>query len=51
MNNHNTFLYKLIKTECGRSKLEKLMIKKDILSRLRLIFFIVIASIRDFYQK
>ena len=43
----NQIIYKLIKTECGRAKYHRLSLKKDVFSRLRLIWFILIASIRD----
>jgi hypothetical protein len=41
------FIYKLIKTECGRSKYIELASRKGIAARLRLSWFVLIAAIRD----
>lgn len=43
----NPFLFKLIKTECGRSKYIELASRKGIAARLRLSWFVLIAAIRD----
>ncbi len=40
-------IYSLIKTECGRAKYEKLASRKSFISKFRLIWFILIAAIRD----
>ena len=40
-------IYKLIKTECGRSKYIELASRKGIAARLRLSWFVLIAAIRD----
>ena len=45
----NKLIYKFIKTECGRSKYESLIVKKGTLNKLRLIWFIVIATMRDLH--
>lgn len=41
-------IYNLIKTECGRAKFHELASRKSLISRIRLIWFILIAIIRDF---
>ena len=41
-------IFTLIKTPCGRSKFKELSSKKDIASRVRLIWFIFFAVIKDF---
>tara|TARA_Y100000589_G_scaffold280411_1_gene276815 strand:+ start:7348 stop:7500 length:153 start_codon:yes stop_codon:yes gene_type:complete len=41
------FIYKLIKTECGRAKYENLASNKTSFGVLRLYWFIIIAAIRD----
>lgn len=43
----NPILFKLIKTECGRSKYMELASRKGIAARLRLSWFVLIAAIRD----
>ena len=40
-------IYQFIKTDCGRSKYESLILKKGTINKLRLIWFIVIATIKD----
>ena len=40
-------IYSFIKTTCGRQKFEYLSTKKDLLSTLRLYWFIIAAAIRD----
>ena len=40
---------KYIKTQCGTEKYEELKNKKGIFSKIRLYWFIVIASIRDLF--
>lgn len=42
------FLYNFIKTDCGREKLSQLHQDRSFLSHLRLVYFILVASIRDF---
>ncbi len=37
----------LIKTECGRAKYQELATKQGFLARLRLIWFVLIATMRD----
>mgnify|MGYP001228625792 CR=1 FL=1 len=41
------FIYNLIKTECGRTKYNELTKKEGILALLRLSWFILIATIKD----
>tara|TARA_Y100001978_G_scaffold49932_1_gene44775 strand:+ start:3019 stop:3171 length:153 start_codon:yes stop_codon:yes gene_type:complete len=41
-------IFNFIKTECGQAKYEKLLLNKTFFGRLRLYWFIVFASIRDF---
>ena len=45
MNNKNVF--KFIKTPCGQSKYIELQSNKSLLGKLRLFWFVIIASIRD----
>ena len=40
-------VFKWIKAECGRSKYMELASHKGIAARLRLIWFVLIAAIRD----
>ncbi len=40
-------IYSLIKTPCGRSKYQILVSKNGFLSKPRLIWFIIIATIKD----
>ena len=40
-------IFSLIKTECGRSKYQELSLRKNLFSRIRLIWFIIIATIKD----
>jgi len=47
----NKLIYQLIKTDCGRSKYETLIIKKGLLNKLRLTWFIIIATIKDLHIK
>ena len=44
-------IYKLIKSPCGQAKYEKLTLNKTFLGRIRLYWFITIATIRDFNLK
>ena len=44
-------IYSLIKTECGRAKYEMLAAKKGILNRIRLYWFIIFATIKDWNIK
>jgi hypothetical protein len=39
--------YRWIKTECGRAKYAALASRPGLLARLRLIWFVLIAAIRD----
>ena len=41
-------IFTLIKTPCGRSKFKELASKQGIASRIRLIWFIFFAVIKDF---
>ena len=41
-------IFTLIKTPCGRSKFNELSTKKDLASRIRLIWFVFFAVIQDF---
>ena len=43
----NPSIYSWIKTPCGRAKYAELKAQKGVLSRIRLVWFIVFASIRD----
>ena len=49
MENKNIFNY--IKTPCGQSKYIELKSNKSLLGKLRLFWFIVIASIKDWNIK
>jgi len=40
-------LHRWIKTDCGRAKLATLLARQGPLAQLRLIWFVVIAAIRD----
>lgn len=40
-------IFSLIKTECGRAKYEMLASKKGIFNRIRLYWFILFATIKD----
>ena len=40
-------IYSLIKTECGRAKYDMLVLKKGIIPRIRLYWFIIFAIIKD----
>jgi len=40
-------LHRWIKTDCGRAKLVDLAARPGVLARLRLIWFVVIAALRD----
>lgn len=39
--------YRWIKTECGRAKYDQLAAKSGLFSRLRLVWFVLIAALRD----
>ena len=43
----NTLIYKLIKSDCGRDKYQKLSMDKSFYGKLRILWFIIFASIRD----
>ncbi len=44
-------IYKLIKSPCGQAKYEKLTLNKTFFGRIRLYWFIIFATIRDFNLK
>ena len=44
-------VFKYIKTPCGQAKYIELESKKSLLGRLRLIWFVLIASIKDWNIK
>ncbi len=44
-------IYKLIKSPCGQAKYEKLTLNKTFFGRIRLYWFIIFATIRDFKLK
>jgi len=47
----NKTIFKYIKTPCGQSKYIQLESNKSFLGKLRLIWFIIIASIKDWNIK
>ena len=47
MNQPDFVLHRWIKTDCGRAKLAELQRRAGIPARLRLIWFVVIAALRD----
>ena len=44
-------IYKLIKSPCGQAKYEKLTLNTTFFGRIRLYWFIIFATIRDFNLK
>ena len=44
-------VFKYIKTPCGQAKYKELESNKNILGKLRLIWFIIIASLKDWNIK
>ena len=44
-------IYKFIKSPCGQTKYEELSLNKTFFGRIRLSWFIVFATIRDFNFK
>ncbi|AAQ00886.1 hypothetical protein EV11_0984 [Prochlorococcus sp. SS52] len=44
-------IFSLIKTTCGREKYNQLVQKKDLIGQIRLIWFISIATIKDWNIK
>ena len=44
-------IFSLIKTDCGRAKYEMLASKKGIFNRIRLYWFIIFATIKDWNSK
>ena len=42
-----TTLHRWIKTDCGRAKLVDLAARPGVLARLRLVWFVLIAALRD----
>ena len=47
----NKTLFKYIKTPCGQSKYIELQTNKTFLGKLRLFWFVIIASIKDWNIK
>lgn len=47
----NYTIYSFIKTPCGRSKYESLLTKKGLFSKLRLLWFVIFAAIKDWNLK
>ncbi|AII48158.1 hypothetical protein KR52_03165 [Synechococcus sp. KORDI-52] len=47
MNPSSPVLHRWIKTDCGRAKLAELQQRRGIGARLRLAWFVLIASLRD----
>ena len=45
----NSIIFSLIKTPCGRSKFAELAARQGILARLRLAWFVLMASLRDWH--
>ena len=43
----NSFIFKLIKTECGRAKYIELSKQKGLVQKIRLFWFVCIGAIRD----
>ena len=44
-------IYKFIKTPCGQEKYEKLSLNKTLYGRIRLLWFIFFATVKDFDLK
>ena len=44
-------IHKFIKSPCGQAKYEKLNLNKTFFGRIRLFWFIIFATIRDFNLK
>ena len=44
-------IYNFIKTPCGQMKYEKLSLNKTIYGKLRLYWFIIFATLKDFNLK
>ena len=42
-----TTLHRWIKTDCGRAKLADLAARPGVLARLRMVWFVLIAALRD----
>ena len=42
---------KSIKTQCGKDKYDALIKKKGFFNTLRLYWFIIVGSLRDFFRK
>ena len=47
----NKIIFKYIKTPCGQSKYIELQSNKSLLGKLRLLWFVIIASIKDWNIK
>ena len=47
MTQPNPALHRWIKTDCGRAKLADLQQRRDPIARVRLVWFILIAALRD----
>tara|TARA_B100000700_G_C15060860_1_gene865734 strand:+ start:7984 stop:8130 length:147 start_codon:yes stop_codon:yes gene_type:complete len=41
-------IFNLIKTECGRAKYKELVKKEGVFNKIRLMWFIAIATIKDY---
>ncbi len=48
---NKSFIYRLIKTPCGREKYKILSSKKGLIANIRLSWFILIAMIKDWNIK
>ncbi len=44
-------LFSLIKTDCGRAKYSELIVRKGLTARIRFIWFILVAVIKDWNIK
>lgn len=47
----DTSFHTLVKTECGRSQLAELQAKSGPFARLRLMWFLAIATVRDLAKR
>ncbi len=47
----DTSFHTLVKTECGRSQLAELQAKSGPFARLRLVWFLAIATVRDLAKR
>tara|TARA_Y100001978_G_scaffold52440_1_gene47080 strand:- start:553 stop:705 length:153 start_codon:yes stop_codon:yes gene_type:complete len=44
-------IYKFIKTSCGQSKYEQLSLNKSLYGKIRLYWFVLFATLKDFNIK